>query len=69
MGVEGKNILNRIYIVALVILLLAIAITVKLTNIQWVQGDHFRKLAKDRTVKSFVIPSNKGNVYSYDGSL
>ncbi|MBP6100307.1 MAG: transpeptidase family protein, partial [Flavobacterium sp.] len=41
----------------------------KLTNIQWVQGDHFRKLAKDRTVKSFVIPSNKGNVYSYDGSL
>ncbi len=69
MGLEGKNILNRIYIVALVILLLAIAITVKLTNIQWVQGDHFRKLAKDRTVKSFVIPSNKGNVYSYDGSL
>lgn len=69
MGVEGKNILNRIYIVALVILLLAIAITVKLTNIQWLQGDHFRKLAKDRTVKSFVIPSNKGNVYSYDGSL
>ncbi|MEN9929682.1 MAG: Stage sporulation protein [Bacteroidota bacterium] len=69
MGVEGKNILNRIYIVALVILLLAIAITVKLTNIQWVKGDYYRKLAKDRTVKSFVIPSNKGNVYSIDGSL
>ena len=69
MGVEGKNILNRIYIVALVILIMAIAITVKLTNIQWVKGDYYRKLAKDRTVKSFVIPSNKGNVYSIDGSL
>lgn len=69
MGIEGKNILNRIYFIALVILIMAISITVKLTNIQWVKGDYYRKLAKDRTVKSFVIPSNKGNVYSIDGSL
>lgn len=69
MGIEGKNILNRIYIVALVIIIMAIAITVKLTNIQWVEGDYYRKLAKDRSVKSFIIPSNKGNVYSIDGSL
>jgi cell division protein FtsI (penicillin-binding protein 3) len=38
--------------------LVAIAI-VKLTNIQWVEGDYYRKLA-ERTVKNFVIPSIKG---------
>jgi len=42
---------------------------VKLTNIQWVEGDYYRKLAKERTVKNFVIPANKGNIYSADGSL
>jgi cell division protein FtsI (penicillin-binding protein 3) len=35
--------------------LVAIAIAVKLTNIQWVEGDYYRKLAKERTVKNFVI--------------
>jgi cell division protein FtsI (penicillin-binding protein 3) len=35
--------------------LVAIAIAVKLTNIQWVEGDYYRKLA-ERTVKNFVIP-------------
>jgi cell division protein FtsI (penicillin-binding protein 3) len=49
--------------------LVAIAIAVKLTNIQWVEGDYYRKLAKERTVKNFVIPANKGNIYSSDGSL
>ncbi len=48
---------------------MAIAVTVKLTNIQWVEGDHYRQLAKQRTVRNFVIPANKGNVYSADGSL
>lgn len=48
---------------------MAVAIVVKLTNIQWIEGEHYRKLAKERTVRSSVIPSNKGNVYSSDGSL
>jgi cell division protein FtsI (penicillin-binding protein 3) len=69
MAVEDKYISYRIYLVAFSIFLVAIAITVKLTNIQWVEGDYYRKLAKDRTVKTFVIPANKGNIYSADGSL
>jgi cell division protein FtsI (penicillin-binding protein 3) len=69
MAVEDKNISYRIYIVAFVIFLMAIAIAVKLTNIQWVEGDYYRKLAKERTVKNFVIPANKGNIYSADGSM
>lgn len=69
MAVEDKTISYRIYLVAFAILLGAIAIAVKLTNIQWVEGDYYRKLAQERTVKTFVIPANKGNIYSADGSL
>lgn len=69
MAVEDKQISYRIYLVAFVLFLMAIAITVKLTNIQWVEGNYYRKLAKERTVKNFVIPANKGNIYSADGSL
>jgi cell division protein FtsI (penicillin-binding protein 3) len=69
MAVENRNILNRIYLIALVILIMASAVGIKLTNIQWVEGDYYRKLAKERTIKRFVIPANRGNVYSSDGSL
>lgn len=48
---------------------MAILIAVKLSNIQWIQGDYYRQLAKERTVKQFDIPANRGNVYSSDGSL
>ena len=69
MAIVDKQITYRIYLVAFTIFLVAIAIVVKLTNIQWVQGDALRELAKKETVKSFVIPANKGNIYSADGSL
>ena len=69
MAVEDKNISYRIYLMAFVIVLMAIAVMVKLTNIQWVDGNYYRKLAKERSVKNFVIPANKGNIYSSDGSL
>ncbi|MBP6558365.1 MAG: transpeptidase family protein [Flavobacterium sp.] len=69
MAVEDKHISYRIYLVAFCLFLMALAITFKLTRIQWVEGDYYRKLAKERTVKNFVIPANKGNIYSADGSL
>ncbi len=69
MAVEDKNISYRIYLVAFAIFVMAGAIVVKLTNIQYFEGEYYRKLAKDRTVKNFVIPANRGNIYSADGSL
>lgn len=69
MAVENKNISYRIYLVAFAIFVVAIFVAIKLTNIQWVEGEYYRKLAKERTVRNFVIPANKGNVYSADGSL
>ena len=69
MAVAYKNNSLKIYLVAFAIFVMACAIVVKLTNIQWVHGDYYRKLAKERTIKNFVIPANKGNLYSSDGSL
>ena len=66
---EDKHISYRMYLVAFAMFVIAAAIGVKLCNIQWVEGDYYRKLAKERTVRNFVIPANKGNIYSSDGSL
>ena len=38
-------------------------------NIQFVDGEKYRELAKENTTKNFVIPANRGNVYADDGSL
>ncbi len=66
---KTKTISYRMYLFAVVIFLMSCAVVVKLMNIQLVEGDHYRQLAKERTVKTFVIPANKGNIYSVDGSL
>ena len=66
---DNKNSTVRIYIVAVVIFFMAVAIVLKITNIQWVQGDSLRKLANKHSIKNFIIPANKGNIYSADGSL
>ncbi|WP_310991140.1 penicillin-binding protein [Aequorivita marina] len=69
MAIEEKNILNRIYLVAGLMFLFALAISIKLINIQFVDGDKYRELAEKHTVKNFVIPANRGNIYADDGSL
>ena len=69
MAVVDKKISYRMYLVVFMMFMMAILVMIKLNNIQWVEGDSLRKLAKERTVRNFTIPANKGNVYSSDGSL
>lgn len=69
MAVNQKNTNYRMYLVAFTMFVMAVLVLVKLNNIQWIEGEYYRKLAKERTVKNFTIPANKGNVYSADGSL
>ncbi len=47
----------------------ALLVVFKLVTIQFVQGDAYRELAEERTIKNVEIPANRGNVYSADGSL
>jgi len=68
-AVEKKNILNRLYLLVAFMFLFAMAITYKLIDIQFVNGDLYRKKAEERTVRNFVITANRGNVYTADGSL
>ena len=69
MAIEKKNILNRLYLLAGAMFLFALAITYKVIDIQFVQGDFYKEKAESLTVKDFVIKANRGNIYSSDGSL
>jgi cell division protein FtsI (penicillin-binding protein 3) len=64
-----KGTSTRIYIIAGIIFMMAFGIMYKLADIQWVHGKYYKKLAKERTIRNFIIPANKGNIYSADGSL
>ncbi len=69
MAVNEKNILNRLYFIAGCMFIFALAVVFKLLSIQFLQGDKYRDLAEERTVKNVVIPANRGNVYSANGNL
>lgn len=69
MAVTEKNILKRLYLVAGLLFVFAVAVVVKLVSIQMVDGDKYREMAENRTEKMFTITPNRGNLYSSDGSL
>ncbi len=49
--------------------LFALAVVVKLVNIQFVEGEKYRAKAQNSVFKDFVIPANRGNLYDSDGNL
>ena len=69
MATEKKNILSRLYIFFVFLTLFFIAIVVQLTRIQYVEGDRYRNISEERTIKNDTIHANRGNVYADDGSL
>jgi len=68
-AITETNILNRLYFVAGSMFVFALAVVFKLCSIQFINGDQYRSLAQQRTIKNVPIPANRGNVYSADGSL
>lgn len=70
MALDNKNIYVNIYIISALVLLMAGGIVYRLVKIQSVEGKELRAKAKDKNrVKEELIPANRGNVYSADGSL
>lgn len=69
MPVTDKNILNRLYFIAGGMFLFAIAVVVQLVNIQFVDGDKYKAMAQERTLRNATIAPSRGNVYADDGSL
>jgi cell division protein FtsI (penicillin-binding protein 3) len=64
-----KSILNKLYIVTALMTLFFIVIIGRIIDIQYVQGDEYRKQSVKSTVKNDTIFSNRGNVYAADGNL
>ena len=69
MAISEKNIMNRLYLVTGGLVVFAIAVVVKLVDIQMVKGSQYKAKAVQKTEKMFTIEPNRGNIYADDGSL
>lgn len=64
-----KKIANRTYIIAFLLLLFAGFVAFKLFQIQIINGNKYRDLAEKRTLKTFNIKANRGNLYDANYNL
>ncbi|WP_299160971.1 penicillin-binding protein [uncultured Tenacibaculum sp.] len=67
--VVKKSILNKLYVVVILMTLFFIVILFRIFNLQYVEGDKYKKLSQEKTVKNDTIFANRGNVYAADGNL
>ena len=63
MPIEEKNILNRLYFIAGGMFLFTLLIAFKIINIQFVDGDKYRALAKKNTIHFNQIIDAYSNHY------
>ncbi|MDN3596488.1 penicillin-binding protein [Zunongwangia endophytica] len=69
MATTDRGILNRLYFIAGCMFIFAVAVGVKLMDIQFVEGEHYKQLSEERVYRNFKIPANRGNLYDSNGSL
>lgn len=63
------NILLRVYAAFGLIILFAVAVLVKMVDVQVFQGDKYRAMADSLSTKYAEVEASRGNIYSIDGSL
>ena len=63
------NILLRVYLAFGLIVLLAVAVLVRLCDVQFVEGQKWRAMADSLSTKYINVEAARGNIYSVDGSL
>lgn len=64
-----KNILNKMYLVSIIMMLILVVIIGKVINLQYFQDDKYKKIAEQTTLKRDTVKANRGNVFASDGSL
>ena len=64
-----KSILNKLYVVVILMTLFFVVIIFRIFKLQYIEGDKYRKLSQEKTVKNDTIFANRGNVYASDGNL
>jgi cell division protein FtsI (penicillin-binding protein 3) len=63
------NILLRVYLSFGLIVLFAVAVLVRLCDVQFVEGQKWRAMADSLSTKYINVEAARGNIYSNDGSL
>ncbi len=63
------NILLRVYLAFGLIVLFAVAVLVRLCDVQFVEGHKWRAMADSLSTKYINVEAARGNIYSNDGSL
>ncbi|MES2417990.1 MAG: penicillin-binding protein [Bacteroidota bacterium] len=63
------NILLRVYLAFGLIVLFALAVLLRLGDVQFIEGHKWRAMADSLSTKEFDIEAARGNIYSNDGSL
>jgi cell division protein FtsI (penicillin-binding protein 3) len=66
---EHKNILLRFYVVMLLLVVFAAGIVYKIIEIQNIDGEHYKSLAKQKVYKTSIIEPNRGNLYDANMNL
>ena len=67
--VVKKSILNKLYVIVVLMTLFFVVIIFRVFNLQYVEGEKYRKLSLEETTKNDTIFANRGNVYAADGNL
>ncbi len=69
MATTHKHIRFKFLIISIGVFGLAVAVVVKLFNIQYINGDAYRAKADELIVQNVSILANRGNIVAADGSL
>ncbi|SNR14759.1 Penicillin-binding protein [Tenacibaculum jejuense] len=69
MTIVKKSILNKLYVVAVLMSLFLLVIGGKVFELQYVKGERYKKMAIEKNIKNDTIAANRGNVYASDGNL
>ncbi|WP_428741298.1 penicillin-binding protein [Tenacibaculum sp.] len=67
--VVKKGILNKLYVIVVLMTLFFVVIIFRLFKLQYVEGDRYRQLSLEKNIKNDTIVANRGNVYAADGNL
>ena len=69
MKTNQKQFLYRLYFVTFVLIIFLFCIIYRIFNIQYLNGDKYRSLAKQKSIQNFIITPKRGNIYSDDGGI
>ncbi len=67
---SSKKIIGyRLYFISSILLFFAFAVSSKIIYIQTIDGDKYKKIGDERTLKNIVLKPIRGNIYSDDKSI